>query len=119
MIRVFTSKTQRRGEEGEAAAVDFLKNKGFSIVARNVANSHGEIDIVAKKKGIHYFFEVKAGIAGGWMNPAENLTKKKLAKIYRSVEYYCLMNKIVEYRVEGIVVLFGPDGTKVEILDIL
>ncbi|MEK7106423.1 MAG: YraN family protein, partial [Patescibacteria group bacterium] len=42
----------------------FLMKQGFTILERNVANKFGEIDIVAKKKGLVYFFEVKAGKQG-------------------------------------------------------
>lgn len=119
MIRVFTSKTQALGEKGESEAVSWLKQKGFSIVARNVPNRYGEIDIVAKRKGIVYFFEVKAGRKGSWFNPVENLTKDKLRKFLRSVEYYCLINRVDDYRAQGIVVLFDRNGgVGVEVIDL-
>ncbi len=110
MIRIFTSKAQITGEKGESEAVKYLKKEGYGIVERNVANRFGEIDIVAKKRGVTYFFEVKAGKSGGWINPAENLNRTKLQKLFRSVEYYCLVNRVVEYRVRGIIVLFGGSG---------
>lgn len=110
MIRIFTSKTQVLGEKGEDAAVILLKKQGFSIVERNAANTFGEIDIVAKKKGTTYFFEVKAGKLGGFINPAENLTPAKLRKVFISAEHYALVHNIREYRVQGIIVLFGVHG---------
>ena len=118
MIRVFTSKTQVLGETGEQAAVVWLESKGYVIRDRNIAGKYGEIDIVATKEGIVYFFEVKAGKSGSWFNPAENLTKAKLAKFLKSVEYYCLRNRVREYRVQGIVVSFTKDVPTLEILDI-
>ena len=118
MIRVFTSKTQVLGETGEQAAVVWLESKGYVIKDRNIAGKYGEIDIVATKEGIVYFFEVKAGKSGSWFNPAENLTKAKLAKFLKSVEYYCLRNRVREYRVQGIVVSFTKDVPTLEILDI-
>ncbi len=99
----------------------FLMKHGFSIVERNVANKYGEIDIVAKKKDIYYFFEVKAGMQGSWFNPAENLTKAKLRKLLISVEHYCLTCNIREYRVQGIIVLLprGDGGeVKIELIDL-
>jgi len=118
MIRVFTSKTQAFGEIGEEVAVRYLKAQGFSIIDRNVANKYGEIDIVAKKGSVTYFFEVKTGRKGGWLNPAENLTKEKLRKFLISVEHYCLMNRIKDYRAQGVVVLMGAGEPVVEILDL-
>lgn len=94
---------------------------GFSILERNVSNKYGEIDIIAKKRGIHYFFEVKAGMQGSWFNPAENLTKAKLRKFFVSVEHYCLTCNIKEYRVQGIIVLLprGESGeARIEMIDL-
>lgn len=88
---------------------------------RNVANKFGEIDIIAKSHGLHYFFEVKAGKSGGFINPAENLTKEKLRKFSISVEHYCLTHKIKDYKVQGIVVLLPRiEGReeKVELVDL-
>ncbi len=110
MIRVFTSKTQELGEKGEHEAVVYLENDGFTVIERNANGKYGEIDIVAKKQGIVHFFEVKAGYAGGWINPAENLTQAKLRKFLISAEHYALTHGIKDYRVEGIVVLFDRNG---------
>ena len=119
MIRIFTSKTQALGEVGETAAVSWLKKQGFSIVVRNVANKYGEIDIIAKKKGIVYFFEVKAGKAGSWFNPAENLTPAKLRKFIISAEHYALIHSIKDYRAQGLIVLIDQAGkSQVETIDL-
>lgn len=118
-MKVFTSKTQQLGEKGEQAAVTYLKNQGLTIVERNVGNKFGEIDIVAKKGKVHYFFEVKAGKKESWFNPAENLTPAKLSKFLRSVEYYCLINKVADYRAQGMIVLFDQQGNAVtEVIDL-
>lgn len=119
MIRVFTSKTQALGEKGEEEAVKHLRSRGFSIIDRNVPNKFGEIDIVAKKKGVVHFFEVKAGYANGWFNPADNLTKAKLRKFLISAEHYALRNRIGGYRVQALLVLFGQNGeVSVESIDL-
>lgn len=110
MIRVFTSKTQVVGEKGEDAAVAWLRSQGFTIVERNVANTHGEIDIVAKKGREMYFFEVKTGRSGALIGPAENLTQSKIRKFLISAEHYALMHQIREYRVEAIIVTIVPGG---------
>lgn len=119
MIKIFTSQTQSFGEKGEEEAVRFLKKGGFAIVERNVANKYGEIDIVAKKDGVHYFFEVKAGKHGSAVHPLENFHEAKLRKVRVSVEHYCLIHRIVNYQVQGIIVLFEGDGApRVEIVDL-
>ena len=120
-MKQFTSKTQKIGERGEEEACLFLMKHGFTVLERNVANKFGEIDIVAKSHGVHYFFEVKAGKSGGFINPAENLTKEKLRRLFISVEHYCLTHKIKDYRVQGIVVLLPQIESrevKVELIDL-
>lgn len=119
MIRIFTSPTQSIGEKGEERAVFFLKQQGFSIVDRNVANKYGEIDIVAKKTGTYHFFEVKAGNKGGTVHPSENFHPAKLRKFMISVQHYCLLHTIEDYRCQGIVVLFDKnEQTTVELIDL-
>ena len=110
MIRIFTSPTQSTGEKGESAAVQYLKKEGFVIVERNVAGKYGEIDIVARKGKTHYFFEVKAGRVGSSIHPAENLHPAKIRKFLLTVEHYCLIHQIGDYRAQGVIVLQKPDG---------
>lgn len=117
-MKHFTSKTQKIGEIGEEKACMFLVKQGFRIIERNSANKFGEIDIVAKKGNAYYFFEVKTGKRGGFVNPGENLTKEKLRKLFISVSHYCLMRSIKQHKIEGIIVLLDEDNAFVERIDL-
>jgi len=119
MIRQFTSLAQKLGEQGEVVACGYLKREGFTIIERNVANKYGEIDIVARKSGRYYFYEVKAGKQGSWFNPAENMTKGKIRKFLVSIEHYCLLHKIKNYRVYALIVklpILETGQSRVELL---
>jgi putative endonuclease len=120
IIRQFTSKTQQIGLKGEEVAVMFLMKHGFKIVERNVHSRNGEIDIIAKKSKVYHFFEVKTGLHGSWFNPADNLTKEKLWKFHRAVQYYILVKRIKQYKTQGIIVLLDGEyrEVKVEIIDL-
>ena len=48
------------GQEGESAAEQYLRNKGYRILARNVRSSVGELDLVAEDGQVLVFVEVKA-----------------------------------------------------------
>lgn len=48
------------GLRAEAAAVWWLRLKGFRILERNYTVSGGEIDIIALRRGVVAFVEVKA-----------------------------------------------------------
>lgn len=117
-MKHFTSKTQKTGEIGEERACMFLVKQGFSVIERNVANKFGEIDIVAKKGDTFHFFEVKTGKRGGFINPAENLTKEKLRKLFISVAHYCLLKGITKYKIQGVLVVLDGEVGVVEIIDL-
>ena len=117
-MKRFTSKNQQIGKIGEDAAASYLSNCGYNVVDRNVSGRYGEIDIVATKNGIYYFFEVKTGKQGSWLNPAENVTKEKLRKVMLSVQYYALIHSIKQYEVRGILVFINTQLAPVRIEEI-
>ena len=117
-VKRFTSKTQQYGKIGEDEAVAYLLTQGFEVVARNVSGSFGEIDIIARRQGIHYFFEVKAGRVGSGVNPAESLTEAKIRKVAKTAAYYAMIHRISEYRIEGVVVQMKGKEAEVERIDL-
>lgn len=83
------------GRQGEALAEAYLKQKGYKVLDRNVANPLGkrlgEIDIIARDKGTIVFVEVKtlqAHPGGDEYLPEWQVTRSKLAKLERIAEYY-------------------------------
>lgn len=100
-MKRFTSKTQKIGQIGEEVAIKFLKKHKYKIIARNYTKKWGEIDIVAKNKGILHFIEVKS-VSDDGLNkfsrenlsretdyrPEENVHPQKLKRIYRTIETY-------------------------------
>ncbi len=48
------------GREGEDAAVRLLEDSGYAVIARNVRLPGGEIDVIARERGVIVFVEVKA-----------------------------------------------------------
>jgi putative endonuclease len=126
MIRVFTSKSQQIGELGESLAARWLKKENFSIVERNYTLRHGEVDIIAKKDGKLYFFEVKSSfwkknVSYETYNPAQNMHPKKIEKFIKAVDTYILQRKVsCETCIQLISVLIDQENktSKVEVLDI-
>ena len=53
-------KAERRGRWAETLAAFSLMLKGYTILARRVRNNAGEIDLIAKRKNLIAFIEVKA-----------------------------------------------------------
>lgn len=88
MPKVFTSKSQKKGELGEDLACRFLMKHGYSIVERNYTRRLGEIDIIAERYDVIHFIEVKAVSFYASIRPEENMHPMKLKKIYRTIEVY-------------------------------
>ena len=86
------------GRLGEEVAAQFLERRGFKVLARNYRKPWGEIDIIAEKKGIVHFVEVKAVSRESFpadgsrekdgYRPEEQVHPTKLAKVSRTAELY-------------------------------
>jgi len=48
-----------KGKKYEDIAINFLTRKGYDIIAKNFSCKMGEIDIIALRKGVLHFVEVK------------------------------------------------------------
>jgi putative endonuclease len=77
-----------RGKVGEDDAVRWLAGAGFEIVARNVTNRGGEIDVVAREGETLCFVEIKAraGDRYGLAIAAVGFTKQR--RLSRAASLY-------------------------------
>ncbi|MDR0646493.1 MAG: YraN family protein [Elusimicrobiota bacterium] len=84
---------RKTGDEGEDKAAEFLKAKGYKILARNYASKYGEIDIIARLKNAIVFVEVKtrASMSYGGGVAAVNVSKQN--KITKTAITYIKENK--------------------------
>ena len=77
------------GEYGEKHAEEFLKGKGYKIVAQNVSYAIGEIDLIAKVEKTIIFIEVKTRQSAEYCHPVEVVDKKKRQRIKQmAMQYY-------------------------------
>ena len=51
---------QSVGRWGEETAAAYLNQRGYEILARNARTPYGEIDIIARRRNLIVFIEVKA-----------------------------------------------------------
>lgn len=83
----------QKGKFAEKRALSFLEELGFEIIEQNFyAKKLGEIDIICKKNNIYHFCEVKS--AQDYETAVNNITKSKLSKIKRSIDYYLQIKKL-------------------------
>jgi putative endonuclease len=75
------SKHSKIGINGEQIAVDFLLNKGYSILFRNWRYEKKEVDIIAIKDDMIVFAEVKTRTGNRLQFPEEAVNSKKQAHL--------------------------------------
>lgn len=80
------------GAKGEDLAADFLKQKGFDILHRNLRSGRYETDIIATKDGRLHFVEVKTRRSDRYGLPEQLVDRKKLNRMIDAGSAYILAN---------------------------
>ncbi len=87
--------TSEFGNWAEYYVAQYLKSKGYVILDKNYRKKWGEIDIVAEKKGILIFVEVKANKNNIPGFEAENrVSREKLRRMNRAIQSYLFNKKL-------------------------
>lgn len=87
------------GDMGERLAQTYLIKKGYQIIQKNYLKPYGEIDIVAKNRGVLVFVEVKTRIKTtneSYLPPETNVNYGKGRKIIKTAQVYLMENSIPE-----------------------
>lgn len=80
------------GTEGENLAAGWLTKQDYEILHRNWRHSHYEIDIIALKKKMLHFVEVKCRNASPFGFPEDSVTKKKFNNLKRAADEFLFRN---------------------------
>lgn len=78
-----TTNRRRFGNDREAIAASFLEFSGFQVLERNLYTRYGEVDVLAQRDGIVYFFEVRSKQGRAYGTPKESITPRKKATMRR------------------------------------
>jgi putative endonuclease len=76
------------GQKGEGLAANFLRRKGYKIIAQNYKTSIGEIDIIARDRETLVFIEVKTRESLQYGQPFEAVNRHKKRKIANVATLY-------------------------------
>ena len=77
------------GRHGEDLAHRYLQKAGYAVVCRNYrAGADSEIDIIARKKDLVVFVEVKSRSTAEYGAPDRAMDEKKYKKIVRGARAY-------------------------------
>ena len=79
---------QRLGNWGESVAATHLKAHGYKILQTNWRCKRGEIDIVAQRKGVYHFVEVKTRRGRQHGTPEEAITPRKANQLLMTAQLY-------------------------------
>lgn len=76
------------GSTGEAMAVKYLAENGFTLLHQNWRHSHWEVDIIATKDNVLHFIEVKTRRTKKFGPPEMAVSKKKIQNLVNAAEEY-------------------------------
>jgi len=102
------------GKQGEAIALNFLRKKGYEILALNWRYKKAEIDLITQKDDLLVIVEVKTRSSEVFENPKEAVTIGKQKNIVKAADAYIQERDInLECRFDVVSVLIL--GEKIEI----
>jgi len=87
--------TKKTWDIWEVIAIKYLQSKWYIIETTNFKFwRFWEVDIITKKDWITIFFEVKYRVWEKFGTPEEAITKPKLRKFRRTIDFYCRKNNL-------------------------
>lgn len=96
--RLKNDHNEKLGRKGERKAARYLIFRGWKILERNYRTPYGEIDIIAKRRGVMAFIEVKTRTTDEFGTPAEAVDEKRKRRYIMGANYF-LANRIVDMTV--------------------
>ncbi|HSF80693.1 MAG TPA: YraN family protein [Anaerolineales bacterium] len=97
---------QALGKWGENIAANYLLDKGYEILGRNVRTSYGELDLVTRFGDVLVFVEVKTRRTTEFGLPEQSITQQKRSHILQAAQSYLLANELseIDWRIDVIAI---------------
>ena len=103
--------SRKNGWLGEIAAARYLRQQGYTIAGANYRTRQGEVDIIARRRDLLVFCEVKARSPHGTTLLREAVGPAKQRRVIAAALHYMRRcNWKGPVRFDVIEVLLGPDG---------
>ena len=100
------------GQAGESAAEEYLRRKGYRILARNLRSPLGELDLVAEDGQVLVFVEVKARRTDAFGGAIHAVHHRKQEKLIQLAAQYLARHHIKDRLCRfDVVLLQGSDAT--------
>ncbi len=99
------------GKWGEAMSVSYLQKRGYKIEALNFHSRFGELDIVARRKNILAFVEVKLRKNNKHGAAMEFVNFSKQKKLRLTAEVYLQENNVTKLQPRfDVIEIYAPNG---------
>ncbi len=106
------------GKLGETMAVNYLKDTGYIIKARNFRYLKAEIDIIAQKENVLAIVEVKARNSSFYEDLSATVSNKKRSLLVLAANHYVMENNLdLEVRFDIITIVIDHGKHTIEHLD--
>jgi putative endonuclease len=108
------------GLAGQHVAERELIRRGYEVVARNVRNRLGEIDLIVRDRRGYLFVEVKTRRAGSFVAAAEAVDRRKAARLAVLAQAWLAScgQRDAAWRVVVAALTVRETGTRVELMDL-
>lgn len=85
------------GYYGERLSIAYLKENNYTILEKNFLCKLGEIDVIAKKRDVISFIEIKTRYSDKYGKPMEAVNFYKKKKIINASKFYIQKNKLNDF----------------------
>jgi putative endonuclease len=86
------------GAAGERCAAEYLARRGYRVVARNARAAGVELDLIALRRGVCVFVEVKTRRGAGRGAAEEAIDARKRARLVRGAQAWLLARRAEHLR---------------------
>jgi putative endonuclease len=86
--------SKERGGEAESIALEYLKQQGLRLIARNYHCPNGEIDLIMEQSDMLVFVEVRFRKTSTFGSALESIDARKKSRIIRCAAHYLSTQKI-------------------------
>lgn len=116
--KTFEGDTKKLGIFAEGVARRYLLKNGYEILTANYKLNFGELDIVARKKGVISFIEVKANrkYYEGF-EPEVRVNPRKRSKLIQLATAYLMNKNLIDspWQIDIVSVIFDFENKKARI----
>ncbi|CAI8292490.1 MAG: Uncharacterised protein [uncultured Bacteroidota bacterium] len=105
----------RFGNEAEEKALDYLLQKGYTLLGKNYRYGHAEVDLLMQKKEKLICVEVKARSTDFFGTPQSFISSKKIQLIVSVVDHYIEVSDLdLEVRFDVIAITKKRDKWRIK-----